>query len=161
MVSLRDGEALRRREDNAWGRSWLAGPHLAGLPKILTLGNGVGRCPAIMREIRQLCLEMSGQRLNATCWKKKKCSDTVPTGHIAVHVKINSSLCKLHGALCLPISKFGECILCCLSSPAAMQTLAVPLPLIGLEHVLFKRPRTHCSNFFNVILLVQSKQCLF
>lgn len=36
------------------------------LPKLLTSGNGVGRCPALMGEIRQLCLEMSGQRLNAT-----------------------------------------------------------------------------------------------
>jgi len=127
----------------------LAGPHPAGLPKILTVGNGVGRCPAIMGEIRQLCLEMSGQRLNAACWGKKKCCDIVPKGHIAVHVKINSSLCKQHRALHVPISESGECISHCLSSPAAMQALAVPLPLVGLERVLlFKKPRTHGSNFF-------------
>lgn len=69
--------------------------------------------------------------------EKKICCDIVPTGHIAVHVKINSSLCKQHGALRLPISKFGECISRCFSSPAAMQALAVLLPLVGLEHVLF------------------------
>lgn len=36
------------------------------LPKSMTSGSGVGRCPALMGEIRQLSLEMSGQRLNVT-----------------------------------------------------------------------------------------------
>lgn len=83
----------------------MAGPHPAMLSKILTLGNGVGRCLAIMGERRQLCLEISGQRLHAACWEKE-CCDIVPAGHIAALV--NSSLCKQRGALRPPASKSGE-----------------------------------------------------
>lgn len=95
--------------------------------------------------------------------KNIKCCDIVPTGHIAVHVKINSSLCKRHGALRLPLSKSGECISHCRSSPAATQALAEPLPLLGLERVLlFQRPRTHRSNFliffFFKLDFISSKQ---
>lgn len=69
ILNLRDGEALKRRKftrDVVTG--WNSSCYLL---KPMTSENGVGRCPALMGEIRQLCLEMSGQRLNVTCWKEK------------------------------------------------------------------------------------------
>lgn len=148
ITSLRDGEALKgREEEDSRGRLWLAGPHPAVLPKTLTLGNGVGRCPALMGEIRQLCLEMSGQRLNATCWKKKllwyyangpqscSCWDGGP-------VPANYGVWGMHPML-LPV-------------PAAMQ--------FGGAGACSSLPEARNSSlhfFCNMIFVVQSKQCLF
>lgn len=79
-------------------------------------------------EIRQLCLEMSGQGLKAARWRKKKekrSCDIVPTGHRAVRVPIKSSLCERRGALRLPISDFGESISPCLPSLQCRHSLAL------------------------------------
>lgn len=100
IASLRDSEARRAREkENAWRRLRLAGPHPTGLPKILTLGNGVGRCPAITGRSKTALPRNVWAKIKCCLLEEeKKCCDIVPTGHIAVHVQINSSLCKRHRA---------------------------------------------------------------
>lgn len=116
-------------------------------------------------EIRQLCLEMSGQGLKAAHWRKKK------------KKKEAVILCQQAAELCVyrlnrrSVSGAGPCA-CQLVTLGRASRLVSPLlcnagtrwPWVGLEHVLpFKRMRRHRGDFvfFSIVLFVQSERRLF